>query len=303
MKWFREQKNDSYMKNLWCWKIAFVASAPAELLKRITGHGNAILNCWSHSVSIVSCIAPRSAFHVDALNYTSPPQMFMNEMEHRLTRVRLVGPLNHGNSLYWKNPFFFWIETAHGMKRGSLNHDDHGLQQILCKPLNMYGNVVQRSGMNVWSYQHHCVTGESHSWLCDCKCVANGRVDKVETKLKRCRVKMMMWLNQHDGDWETARVTFNNRDHWHSLRATKCSKPFGAAHGLTMTTALSSDETQNGCKPSCDHKKHASTCPPRPLTRLQTWAPFVETLIARSNTNRHAGYVHTETWWIHHCFE
>ena len=151
--------------------------------------------------------------------------MFMNEMEHRLTRVRLVGPLSLGNSLYWIYPFFFWIETAHGMKRGSLNHDDHGLQQNLCKPLNMYDNVVQRSGMNVWSYQHHCVTGESHSWLCDCKCDANGRVDKAQTNLKRCGVNMMMWLNQHDGHWQTARVTFNNRDHWHSLRATKCLSP------------------------------------------------------------------------------
>ena len=233
MKWFREQKNDSYMKNLWCWKIAFVASAPAELLKRVTGHGDAILNSWSHSVSIVSCITPRSAYHVDVLNCTSPPSMFFNEIEHRLTRVRLVGPLSHGIHCIEYTLFFFWVETAHGMKRGSINHDDHGLQQILCKPLNMYGNVVQRSGMNVWSYQHHCVTGESHSLLCDCKCDANGRVDKAQTKLKRCGVNMMVWLNQHDKHWQTARVTFNNRDHWHSLRATKCWKPFGVAHGLT----------------------------------------------------------------------
>ena len=198
----------------------------------VTGHGNAILNCWSHSVSIILCFALRSVFHVDALNWTSPSSMFfMNE--HRLTRVRLVGPLSLGNSLYWKTITHFWVETAHGMKRGSLNHDDHGLQQNLCKPLNMFDNVVQRSGMNVWSYQHHCVTGESHSWLFDCKCDANGRVDKAQTNLKRCGVNMMVWLNQHDGHWQTARVTFNNRDHWHSLRATKCLKPFGVAHGLT----------------------------------------------------------------------
>ena len=199
---------------------------------------------------------------------------------------------------------FFWIETAHGMKRGSLNHDDHGLQQNLCKPLNMSDNVVQRSGMNVWSYQHHCVTGESHSWLCDCKCDANGRVDKAQTNLKRCGVNMMMWLNQHDGHWQTARITFNNRGPLTLPPRHKMFKALWCDSWSHKTIALSSDETQNGCKPPCDlKKKHASTCPPRPLTRLQTWASFVETLIARSNTNHHAGYVHSETWWIHHCFE
>ena len=291
------------MKNLWCWKIAFVASAPAELLKRITGHGNAILNCWSHSVSIVSCITPRSAYHVDALNCTSPPQMFMNEMEHRLTRVRLVGPLSLGNSLYWTYHLFLldrnctWNETW------------------IIKPWWSWAPPESMQTFEyVWqrcpAFWDECLvisTSLCYWWIAlvviwlqmCCKRACRQSANKFEK----------MWC-QHDDVTQSTRWALTNCENYiqqpRPLTLPPRHKMFKALwcdSWSHKTIALSSDETQNGCKPSCDHKKHASTCPPRPLTRLPTWASFVETLIARSNTNHHAGYVHTETWWIHHCFE
>ena len=40
--------------------------------------------------------------------------------------------------------------------------------------------------------------GESHSWLCDCRCDASGRVDKAQTDLRRRGVDLMMCLKEQE---------------------------------------------------------------------------------------------------------
>ena len=46
--------------------------------------------------------------------------------------------------------------------------------------------------------QHYCDVGESHSWMCDCRCDASGSVDKAQTELRP----------QHGCDsWETTKCT------------------------------------------------------------------------------------------------
>ena len=85
-----------------------------------------------------------------------------------------------------------------------------------------------------------------------------------------------MWC-QHDEVTHSTRnvlanwTTFCHRNHWHSLRATKLSNPLVrlmVSHNYTFCPSV---KHKTDTPPSCAHKEHATTCQPRPPTRLQTW--------------------------------
>ena len=69
--------------------------------------------------------------------------------------------------------------------------------------------------------QHLFDVGESHTWICDCKCDASGRMDNAQTEL----TLEMMWCHHGcDSGKQEVYVTscettaHCNRDHWHFIK-------------------------------------------------------------------------------------
>ena len=74
-------------------------------------------------------------------------------------------------------------------------------RQITRPRLNK-SNLIIEDRTSEKTCQHHCDVGESHSWICHCRCDASWRAEKAQTALRL----EMMWCQHGCDSWGTRSV-------------------------------------------------------------------------------------------------